>query len=166
MSDKIIKFSLLCHRPYSLDGYDKTSYVYKRVIEAIETILHGLEKDDKIVVGLTKLGLGLDQDFAKICLERDISYHVYLPYRNQESLWVNIPDFDLENYQSIIDHSSKCIQVHEGNYSPKKILQTQSRIIKDSDYILYVNGFWPTQSEYNKILYDPCKKLINLNPYV
>jgi hypothetical protein len=165
MSDKIVKFSVLCHRPYSLDGYDKTGIIYNRIIDCIDNILYDLEKDDKIIIGLTKLGLGIDQTFAKMCFKRNIAYYVYLPYKCQESLWINIPDFNLSDYQSAIENSSKCIQVYDGNYSPKKIIQTQAKIIKDSDYILHIHGFWPIQNEYAKLL-STDKKIFRLNPYV
>jgi len=144
---KIVKISILGPKPYSLGGHDASGELRSKIQKSISFILDGLEKEDKVVLGLTGLSLGLEQDFAQICKDKGISYNVYLSHDSVDAQWEHLPSNICEKYNELLENAHSSIVLDDGGYSPKKIVHRQLRILKDSDIVIYVSGFLPQKNE-------------------
>lgn len=144
--NKVIKISLFGPKPYSMGGHDLTKD-QAQIINKINKIITSLQSNDNVIVGLTSLSLGIDQVFAQLCLEKDIPYNVYAAHDNLEKLWTDLPETFGTQFQYLYDNANNIINVNAGPYSPKKVFQNQLKVLKDSDYVIYVSGFIPIKHE-------------------
>lgn len=149
MDKKIVKVSVLTGKPYFCGGFDTESADGRLcvVIRAIQNILEDFSKQDKIVIGLTGLALGIDQEFAQICLSKGLVYQVYLAYDGMDKNWKNLPDTTAKRYQDLLDRSENTIVMAEGAFSPKKILQQKIKIVRESDVIIRVDSKLPNKNQ-------------------
>lgn len=146
INKKIVKVSILGPKPYSLGGHDYQNHIYSHIKTQIREVLNQFHRNDKIVIGLTGLSLGLEQEFANICKQQGITYNVYLSHDNPTKSWEDLPNVIMQ-YHNMLQTSNTSIDVSNGSYSPKKCLQRQLRILKDSDCVIYVSGFLPIKND-------------------
>ena len=161
INKKVIKISVYGPKPYSMGGHNLSSESCP-IRNAIQDIVDDLQDQDKILIGLTGLSLGLEQDFAYICLQNKIPYNVYLSHDTQERSWADLPEELLKKYQDLLDEAENHTIINTGAFSPKKALNRQLRVMKDSDYIIYVSGFLPIKND--KLLALLCEKDTKIIP--
>jgi kynureninase len=163
---KLVKVGIIGPRSYSLGGHDPSGDIRLGLSYQINNIFKKLSDDDKIILGLTGLSLGVEQDFARLCFENNIQYNVYLSHDNQEKQWRDLPCHILEEYDKLINNSKSCINISDGNYSPKKHIQKQIKILKESDIIIWISGTFPFKNEkIQTLLNDKKANTIVLDPY-
>ena len=158
----IIKISVLTGKPYFCGGFDTESEEGRLwiVIKTIQDILEDFARQDKIVVGLTGLALGIDQEFAQICLTKGLKYQVYLAYDDMDKNWKSLPDTTAKRYRNLLDKSENTIIMAEGAFSPKKILNQKIKVVRESDVIIRVDSKLPNKNQTirsllnNKIVID------------
>jgi uncharacterized phage-like protein YoqJ len=137
---KITKIGVVGPRPYFVGGHDPDNDTRKYIRESISTILEKLLNNKRIVIGLTGLNIGAEQDFAIACKKMDVDYHCYLPYEEQELRWKYLPNTAIELYLSLLKTASYIEIVSEGKYSPKKNLTKLQKIIQESDELIYIRS--------------------------
>lgn len=158
MEKSIIKIGIIGPRSNSLGGHDKDNKTRTFVKKQICNIFSEYNKSgDKVILGITGLGLGVEQDFAEMCIEYKNDYVVYLPFEDQESLWIDLPSDITDNYKFLLKHAFKTQILSEGSYSPKKIATKHSKVIRESDLIIIVNDN-VIKNSYDTCL-SICKKL-------
>jgi len=133
----IIKVGIIGPKPFGLGGYDNNTYRLK-IKTSIQNLFKSLMKE-YTVVGITGLGLGIEQDFVQLCIDNSIEYVVYLPYNEQEKYWSHLSPDVIKNYTYYLDQALNIIQLDDGKFSPKKILHKKKKILNESDYIICVS---------------------------
>lgn len=162
-SDKIFRIGVVGPRPFGLGGHDWNSTLRVDLRKVFVQTLKQYQQDDRAIVGITGLGLGTEQDFADACLEADIDYLCYLPFNDQEYRWINIPEVEAK-YQWLLGKALQQVYVNEGNYSPKKIMIKNQRIIRDSDLVFVVyNKIDGIQKYISKLIADSGKLCVRFS---
>lgn len=155
MEFKPVKVGVVGLRPYFIGGHDANNEVRNTINAFIYTYLSGL-RDNKTVVGLTGLGLGVEQDFARICYDLNIDYYAYLPYVDQEQRWKYLPAEIIKEYNFLLKNALHTEIISDGNYSPHKNLVKTQKIIENADHIIWVQN--KRTSTVNNLLLDLFKK--------
>lgn len=138
MENQILKVGIIGPKPFGVGGHD-CNYLRSKIKDSITKILLDCSKE-YTVVGITGLGIGVEQDFAEICYKNNIDYTVYLPYNEQEKYWCNLcPDL-LKNYETLLEKALSVVELDRGKFSPKKIVTKRKKIANESDYIIYVKN--------------------------
>lgn len=161
---KTIKIGILGPKPYpSLDGHDKSNPIRLSKINNIKRILSDIISKDQnnAYLGLTGLSLGIEQDFAHICIDLNIDYHVYLSHENITSQWGSLPVEITKDYQYLLDHALEVKNIGKTTYTPKKIINRKMKIYYDSDILIHVkskfdkliDNILEENKEYNKTIY-------------
>lgn len=132
----IVKIGIIGPKPFGLGGYDNNTYRLK-IKDSINNIFKDLMKEFTLV-GITGLGLGIEQDFVQLCINNSIEYTVYLPYNEQEKYWSHLSPDLIKSYSYYLDNALNIIQLDNGKYSPKKIISKRKKILNESDYVIYV----------------------------
>ncbi len=158
MAREVLRVGVLGPRPSNLDGHDPQNAKRVFIRNEICKILSEYQKRYKAIVGLTGLALGVEQDFAQVCIDCRIDYVTYLPYAEQENGWEKLGTNVLTHYQSLLNKSHQVLSVAEGKYSPKKIIAKKQKIIKDSDVMIFVDC-----GLFNPINYEPMYYAEKLN---
>ena len=136
----VCKITIIGPRPYNLGGHDLDNDIRRNIYQKIQEIVQRYLKNNNIVLlGLTGLEMGCEQDFAEICLENKIDYIVYLTHENIEKRWGSYPQYLIDRYTRLLDHSMETHTISDGNYSPKKVMIKNKRLIKEADIILYIS---------------------------
>lgn len=140
---KTIKIGILGPKPYpSLDGHDKSNPIRLSKINNIKRILSDIISKDQnnAYLGLTGLSLGIEQDFAHICIDLNIDYHVYLPYDNMQESWGNLPIEITKDYEYLLSHALEIKNIGKSTYTPKKAITKKLQIYYDADILIYVKS--------------------------
>lgn len=149
------KIGVLGPRSFSLGGHDINNDCRKKLRNNISNIINRYKRDDVQILGVTGLGLGVEQDFALCCKANDINYIGILPFPDQEKRWVDLPGV-IELYDMLDKSALNTITVGDGNYSPKKILYKDLKIIEASDIIIcVVSNIYQLRQE----IYDLIEKI-------
>jgi uncharacterized phage-like protein YoqJ len=144
----MIKIGILGPRSFSIGGHDSNNPIRMFIKNKIRQILNSYNKQNKDVCGLTGLDIGVEQDFAEICLDLNIPYYHYVAYTNID--WSNIPNAN-EKYQHLSSNSHDKSIIGIGNYSPKKIKHKKRKIIDDSDIVILISSkLLPFKQSKNK----------------
>jgi uncharacterized phage-like protein YoqJ len=162
---KIYKIGILGSKPCGIGGHDCNNEIRAKIKEKIESILIDLKSQYPILLGLTSLSLGVEQDFARICLDNNISYNVILPYPNQNDFWHKLPLHVMDTYNDFFSKALNIKTLSDGSYSPKKHINRKKYIISESDMIIYVpNKLFKYQVDHiMAILKDSNKKFVTIN---
>ena len=86
------------------------------------------------IEGITGMAIGVDQDFAEICMDLDIPFLAYIPFVGQENNW---PVPVKAEYQNILERSEDIIVVNEGGYTPKKMMERNFYQMHGSHHIFH-----------------------------
>ncbi len=140
------KIGIIGAKPIGLGGHDIHNPIRAAVYQNIISILK--QYHDQSIIGLTGLGLGVEQDFARACLDIGIEYNVYLPYDNQEDYWDKL-DSVIQEYHRLKDAALNVKQINVGGFSTKKILTKTQRIIHDADIIIIVKDEFCKFADFN-----------------
>lgn len=158
---RLIKVCLIGPKTYAMGGHDFTNPTRTELRKSIAQILKQYQDEDTTILGITALGLGSDQDFAISCITMELDYTVYLPYKEPDSYWSHIPGLE-EIYAQFIQKALEIKCLSQDRYSPKRYIDNQKRMIKDSNVIIFVkdNIFEPIDALYqyahkhNKIVHE------------
>ena len=145
-------------RTFIAGGHDKACEFRVKLRYKITQIICNI-KEPYQLVGLTGLGLGVEQDFAAACNNLDIPYSSYLPYENMERKWIGLPSDIQNNFTTLLNNATGILYVSNGPYSPKKIEKKNQKVIDDSDLVIFINT---PLSKYEYLL-DKNKEVIKLN---
>ena len=137
MENPIIKIGILGPKPFGMMGHDSDNSYRMLIKGKIDKILQDFI-NEYTVVGMTGLNLGVEQDFAEVCISNNIEYITYLSYEDQEKYWINLSNELTKVYQYYLDKSLNVISLDDGKFSPKKVLLKTKKIINESDCIIYV----------------------------
>ena len=85
----MLKVCVTGHRPQKIGGYDETHPTRVWVKDAIREVVGKLKPN----YAYTGLALGVDQDFANVCIEEGIPFEAVLPFQGQESKWPEASKF-------------------------------------------------------------------------
>jgi len=157
----IIKVGIISPRTYSLGGHDVASKERVHMKEQIVRILKSLIRPEHILIGLTGLSIGVETDFAEICLEQKMDYITYLAFSDITSRWRKLPESYQIQYSNLLNKSLNNILLAEGLYSPRKIFRQQLRIAHDADVLILVNTPMKTYEYLEK--YQGHKQIFNLS---
>ncbi len=162
------KVGIIGSKPFVLGSQDFTA-------DCRVNIRHGLDKiftevigcQDIVISGITGLNIGIEQDFALSCLDNRINYIVYLPFADQKKLWINYPNTFQNKYDNLLEQADHVNTINKGDFSPRKILLQNKKLISDSDIIIYhtdiFDSFYKTNIELiNKLE----KEVIFLSDYL
>lgn len=110
-----MKVMVTGHRPEKIGGYDPNNPIRVALRAAMRSRLlaHAPE------VAITGMALGIDQDFAQVCLEVNIPYIAAVPFPEQPSKW---PPASQEHYRWLLRQASKVVYVSLPGYSREKML--------------------------------------------
>lgn len=137
--EKLIKVGIIGPRPYFLGGHDINNEIRQNLRQQISSILKKLSNEHGIIVGITGLSAGAEQDFALTCLENKIDYYVFLPYECNDK-GKSPPNESMKLYSKLLDHSVDTVILYDGKYSPQKNIDKNLYIIDNSDYLIYVKS--------------------------
>ena len=137
----VVKLGIIGPRTFSLDGHDFDSEKRVYIRGWIENEILSWQKKGYTVMGLTGLGLGVEQDFAISCLETRTDYIAYLPFQDQEERWSNLPNI-IPIYNELLKRAIETHVVCDGSYSPKKIITKNERIASLSNKVLIVSDVY------------------------
>lgn len=136
---QILKIGIIGPRPFGLGGHDTANPIRSNINTKIRDILAQKQKEYPLTVGKTGLNIGVEQDFAQICLDLQIDYDVYLPYPSMTARWEQLPSI-VKDYEFLLSKALNVTTLSEGQYSPKKVWIKNAHIIKESDFVIYVNN--------------------------
>ncbi len=155
---KIINVGIIGPRPYSIGGHDPNNPIRQDLMTRYESILMSYKSSTTTPIGLTGLGLGVEQDFAKVCIKNNVKYICYLPYEDQEKNWFG----NLDEYYNLLEHAEDIELLSKGVYTPKKIYNKYKSIAENSDVIILVYNHLVNISEVVK--YFDKKPIYILSP--
>lgn len=119
------------HRPDKIGGYD---YVAPQRIWLREQMKQAL-----INLGATRaisgMALGIDQDFAQVCIEMTLPYLAAIPFIGQESKW---PNYSQDYYNWLLYHADEVIVVSKGSYAVWKMQVRNEWMVDHCDMLLAV----------------------------
>jgi uncharacterized phage-like protein YoqJ len=119
------------HRPPKIGGYNENSPLRTAVRRAIRSRIRELKPD----YGITGMALGVDQDFAKICIELDIPFIAAIPFKGQESAW---PEASQAEYQNILAKAHAKETICLGGFAGWKMQKRNEWMVHQADHILAV----------------------------
>lgn len=134
----VVKVGIIGPKPCFIGGHDLDNEIRSYIYKQLDTILLSYLEQKMVVIGITGLELGIAQDFAHVCIDRNISYIAYLPYESQESQWKGLSSDITESYQKLLKSADKIVKVSEGGFSPRKIIRKNHKIICDVDHLILV----------------------------
>ncbi len=134
MSNKVLKVGIIGPRTFALGGHDLCNPIRMDLRLAIRNFLNE-QKKKFVILGITGLDVGTEQDFALSCIECEIDFTCY----------VSCSDFEIMPegkalYDELYEKANSRIILSDGEYSPKKTISKNKRIIHDSDHIIYVSN--------------------------
>lgn len=141
----IRKLGIIAPRTFTTGGFDISDNVRIRIRKFSERIVtgilaSGLSQDPNFtLVGITGLGLGPEQDFADICRDHNVDYSGYLSFENQNERWNKLPVDITNKYFEYLEKAVGIHQTAEGQYSPRKTLRHNNKVVEDSDFVIIIN---------------------------
>lgn len=106
------------HRPDKIGGYDFYNPVRTWVREQLKRKLLDLRPQ----YAISGMALGVDQDFAYVCLEIGVPFLAAIPFVGQESRW---PEASQQFYRDLMARAYHVVVVSPGGYAAWK-MQTRN----------------------------------------
>lgn len=119
------------HRPPKIGGYSHDNPVRTWIRTALRESLRLL----KAQRGITGMALGVDQDFAEVCIELGLPFTAAIPCDGQESRW---PADSQEFYRKLITSAAEVVTVSPGPYAPQKMLTRNKWMVDQCDALIAV----------------------------
>lgn len=119
------------HRPDKLGGYDFSNS--KRIWVRDQLRYKLLELKPELCI--SGMALGVDQDFAYVCIEMAIPFIAAIPFLGQEGAW---PKESQEFYKELLKHASKQVIVSEGGYAAFKMQKRNKWMVDNCDKLIAV----------------------------
>jgi uncharacterized phage-like protein YoqJ len=126
------------HRPNKLGGYDPNNEIRTYTTAEMKRILLTTQQTYPEIVGISGMAIGIDQDFANLCVSLDIPFIAYVPFEGQECKW---PPQGQKEYRELIEKAQEVKVISTGHYSPRKMQKRNEAMADDSDFAIAVwNG--------------------------
>lgn len=109
-----MKIMVTGHRPDKIGGYDKSNPVRVALRAAMRERLLALKPE----VAISGMALGIDQDFAWICVDEEIPFIAAVPFGGQESMW---PKQSQDSYRMLLALAREVVYVSDPGYSKEKM---------------------------------------------
>jgi uncharacterized phage-like protein YoqJ len=135
-----MKIAVTGHRPNKLGGEYNLEGPYSNYIRnEIETLLANWWVANKgNVTGISGMALGVDQLFAKICIEVGIPFIAAVPCQGQESPW---PEVSRIRYHRLLERASQVYHVSTSTYSKDCMQKRNEWMVDQCDVLIAVwNG--------------------------
>lgn len=102
------------HRPDKIGGYDywapQRVWIREMLLGTLETL-----RPEKTISGMA---LGVDQDFAQVCIDMGLPFIAALPFLDQEITW---PPSSRKYFDWLLERADSVVVVSPGSYSPAKM---------------------------------------------
>jgi len=85
----MLKVCVTGHRPAKIGGYDEENPTRVWVKNALKEVVETLKPN----YAYSGMALGVDQDFAVVCIEAGIPFDAVLPFQAQEAKWPEASQF-------------------------------------------------------------------------
>lgn len=119
------------HRPEKIGGYDFYAPQRAWVRAQIKRALIDL----KTTRGISGMALGVDQDFAYVCIELAIPFTAAIPFVGQEDAW---PPHAQEWYEWLLIRAADVVVVSPGEYTAAKMQVRNEWMVDNCDVLLAV----------------------------
>lgn len=120
------------HRPRKIGGYDPNNPLRQRIRMELRAHLERLQP----VHTITGMALGVDQDFADVCLVLKIPFVAAVPFVGQESQW---PVEAQQSYRELLSLALRVEVVSEGRYRPWKMQRRNEWMVDNCTHLI---GVW------------------------
>lgn len=161
-----MKIAITGHRPNKLgNDYDLTSPLIKEIkndiLESLGVIQAYYQLKIEDITLITGMALGIDQLFAKIAVENNISFIAAVPCLGQENKW---PHKSQLIYKQLINKAKEIITISE-YYTPSCMQRRNEWMVDNCDILIAVwdgtNGGTANCVKYAKSIH---KTIIRLDP--
>jgi uncharacterized phage-like protein YoqJ len=122
------------HRPQKLGGF-KDNPTKKGVLAALKNILDRATRDNKEVVLISGMALGVDQWWAELGIARNLPVHAYVPFEGQESRW---PQASRQKYTDLLQQCESIRIVCPGHYSAQKMQERNEAMVDAADVCIAI----------------------------
>jgi uncharacterized phage-like protein YoqJ len=102
------------HRPPKIGGWNPENPLRRWVRAQIEEVLLDLKPERAI----TGMALGVDQEFADVCIDLNIPYVAAVPFEGQEQVW---PDKAQRLYHQLLGQADEIVYVSSPGYAGWKM---------------------------------------------
>lgn len=165
----VVKIALFGPKPYFLDGHNAENKLRDSIRDQIRSILHRIRQEcgeDTVIVGVTGLNIGVEQDFASICRENNIEYMVLSAHEEEHARLPQIPGLS-ETYHDLLTHCLNHRILSPGSFTNRKQGVRNKQMVNMADIVIVVD--YPKHSKYtNKTILELVakakKRLIQITP--
>lgn len=124
------------HRPHKLaignySGYDENNPL--RVWIRVQ--LHMRLQEHQIRRGITGMAPGVDQDFARVCIETKIPFIAAVPFIGQDRTW---PAETRKRYRQLLDAAAEVVVVCTGGYERWKLQARNEWMVEHGTHLFAV----------------------------
>jgi uncharacterized phage-like protein YoqJ len=119
------------HRPQKIGGYDESSSLRTAIRRAIRLQIEVLQPD----YGLTGMALGVDQDFAQVCIDLGVPFIAAVPFAGQESRW---PEPSQQRFTELLSQAHDVVVVSPGPYAAWKMQKRNQWLVNQASALLAV----------------------------
>jgi uncharacterized phage-like protein YoqJ len=126
-----MKLAVTGHRPTKIGGYDPNNPIRVAIREWLEHQVQLLKPS----TGISGMALGVDQDFAKVCIAKAIPLIAAIPFVGQENAW---PDSSRRVYYDILKKAKETVVVCQGGYAASKMQKRNEWMVDNCDVLLAV----------------------------
>lgn len=119
------------HRPNKIGGYNLNSPLRTVVRQEMEQFL----LEHKPELGISGMALGVDQDFAKLCIKHSIPFVAAIPFEGQESRW---PKESQDEYNEILEHAKEIAFIAPKGYAAYKMQKRNRWMVDRSTDVLAI----------------------------
>lgn len=143
-----MRLAVTGHRPQRLGGFDKQTF--NNLVEFAKTTLAKLQPE----LVITGMALGWDQAVAQACVELEIPFHAYVPFKGQEGKWFH---HNKVKYNELLLQAEKIVIVCEGGYHPDKLHKRNEAMVDNADALLAMFDGIPKGGTYRCYQYAKLK---------
>jgi len=107
------------HRPDKLGTNSVSGYVKDNPLRVwIKTQMRDHLKQLRPIYAISGMAIGVDQDFAEVCIELRIPFVAAVPFEGQERTW---PIESQEDYRALLAKAHEVVVVSDGPYERWKL---------------------------------------------
>lgn len=137
------KFTLAVggHRPPKIGGYDRNNPLRRAISAELNNVFETLNPTHAI----SGMALGADTDFAHIALDRGIPLIAAVPFKGQESKWIEEAQVE---YRQILERASKVHYLKHPGYALWKMHNRDRWLVDHCDHLVAVWDGSPSGTGY------------------
>lgn len=105
LEDKVeVKVAATGHRPPKIGGYDEWNpirmHIRKIMVKDLLELKAKFALEGRMLVGISGMALGIDQDFARACCTAEVPFDAYIPFEGQHLAW---PNASQKTYKNLLE---------------------------------------------------------------